>query len=188
MVSSVPLNIIPMALPNRKKCKKTTMEKVMEPEVLANVTVRRAELSDVENIYILLQQYAAKGLLLPRTKEDLSGRIGNFHICEADGVFAGCAALRDYGDSLFEVRSLAVKEDLAGKGIGSLMVSGIVEFLKQQKSPCKVFALTYRAPFFCRLGFQIVQKELFPQKIWSDCSICPKAAKCDETAVLMEIL
>lgn len=155
---------------------------------LAKVTVRKAELADVDEICALLLQYAAKGLLLPRTKEDLAEKIGNFHICEMNGEFAGCAALRDYGEALFEVRSLAVKEEFAGKGIGSLMVSGIVEYLKKEKKPCRVFALTYRAGFFCRLGFKIVQKELFPQKIWSDCSICPKAAKCDETAVLMEIL
>lgn len=150
-----------------------------------SITVRKAVIADVEDIYTILQQYAAGGLLLPRTKEDLAMRIGNFRICEKDGVFAGCAALRDYGEDLYEVRSLAVKKELTGSGIGSLMVEGILDMLKEEKTPCRVFALTYRAPFFCRLGFHIVEKELFPQKIWSDCSICPKAAKCDETAVLM---
>ncbi|MBO5761388.1 MAG: N-acetyltransferase [Lentisphaeria bacterium] len=149
------------------------------------VTVRKADLSDVDDIYTILQQYAASGLLLPRTKEDLTMRIGNFRICENEGKFAGCAALRDYGEGLFEVRSLAVKKEFVGSGIGSLMVKGILDMLKEEKSPCRVFALTYRASFFCRLGFHIVEKELFPQKIWSDCALCPKAAKCDETAVLM---
>ncbi|MBR2365251.1 MAG: N-acetyltransferase [Lentisphaeria bacterium] len=157
------------------------------PVDVKTVTVRKAVVSDVDDIHTILQEYAASGLLLPRTKEDLAMRIGNFRICEKDGRFAGCAALRDYGDSLFEVRSLAVKKELAGCGIGSLMVSGILDMLKKEKCPCRVFALTYRAPFFCRLGFRIVEKELFPQKIWSDCSICPKAANCDETAVHMEI-
>ena len=152
------------------------------------VTVRKAVPEDVEDIYCILQEYAASGLLLPRTKEDLAMRIGNFRICEKDGKFAGCAALRDYGDSLYEVRSLAVKKELKGNGIGSLLVGGILEMLKNEKKSCRVFALTYRAPFFCRLGFRIVSKEMFPQKIWSDCSICPKAANCDETAVLAEIL
>ena len=151
------------------------------------VSVRRAELADVENIHGILQEYAAEGLLLPRTKEDLSRRIGNFRICEKDGFFAGCAALRDYGEGLYEVRSLAVKKAFRGTGLGSLLVAGILELLKKEKKSCRVFALTYRASFFCRLGFRIVSKELFPQKIWSDCSICPKAACCDETAVLIRI-
>ena len=57
----------------------------------------------------------------------------------------------------------------------------------EELRPARVFALTYRANFFCRLGFRIVSKELFPQKIWSDCSVCPKKDRCDETAVLMEL-
>ena len=151
------------------------------------VSVRMAKLADVEEIHAILQEYALQGLLLPRTKEDLSRRIGNFRICEKDGFFAGCAALRDYGEGLYEVRSLAVKKSLRGEGIGSLLVSGILELLKKEGKAGRVFALTYRASFFCRLGFRIVSKELFPQKIWSDCSICPKAACCDETAVLIRI-
>lgn len=152
-----------------------------------SVTVRKAVPSDVENIYAILQEYAAQGLLLARTKEDLAMRIGNFRICEKDGVFAGCAALRDYGEELFEVRSLAVKKEFSGSGIGSLLVSGMLKLLKEEKSFSRVFALTYRAPFFCRLGFQIVEKTLFPQKIWSDCVNCPKVNCCDETAVYIEL-
>ena len=151
------------------------------------VTVRKAVPEDVEDIYCILQEYAASGLLLPRTKEDLSMRIGNFRICEKDGHFAGCAALRDYGDSLYEVRSLAVKKEFFGQKIGSMLVSGFLDEMKSKGAPSKIFALTYRVKFFCNLGFHIVEKSMFPEKIWSDCVLCPKKNCCDETAVLYEI-
>ena len=53
--------------------------------------------------------------------------------------------------------------------------------------PFRVFALTYQEKFFRHLGFRIVDKSLFPEKIWSDCAVCPKKDRCDEIAVLMEI-
>ena len=143
--------------------------------------------SDVENICTLLNEYAEQKLLLKRSREDILDKLKNFRIGEADGEFAGCLALRNFGDHLYEIRSLAVHRKFNNRGFGSQMVSGVLESLRDLREPARVFALTYRAAFFCRLGFQIVNKELFPQKIWSDCSVCAKKNCCDETAVLMEI-
>ena len=143
--------------------------------------------ADVMKIYHLLNVYAAKHLLLSRDAEDILEKIRNFRIAEIDGVFAGCAALRDYGNSLFEVRSLAVAERFTGQGIGSRLVSHFLEEKKKSGVPARLFALTYRVNFFCNLGFRIVDKSMFPGKIWSDCILCPKKDCCDETAVLFEI-
>jgi amino-acid N-acetyltransferase len=153
-------------------------------------TLRKANESDVMNIHDLLAVYAREKLLLPRTPEDLRERIANFSILELDGKFAGCVALRNYGNGLFEVRSLAVCKDMLGKGAGTAMVSALLENLKVERKdelPLRVFALTYRDNFFHQLGFHTVDKEMFPQKIWSDCSICPKKNCCDEIAVLIEV-
>lgn len=152
-----------------------------------SLVVRPAEVSDVDNILELLDEYAAQKLLLKRSREDLLEKLKNFRVGELDGEFACCLALRDFGDNLYEIRSLAVRKKFNNRGCGSLLVSGAVEQLRRLGRPVRVFALTYRAHFFCRLGFQIVSKELFPQKIWSDCAVCAKKDCCDETAVLMEI-
>ena len=152
-----------------------------------SLLVRPAAESDVGPICDLLNEYAARQLLLKRTPEDVLEKLKNFRVGEINGEFACCLALRDFGDDLYEVRSLAVCEKYNNRGMGSQLVSGAVEQLRQLGRPVRVFALTYRANFFCRLGFRIVSKELFPQKIWSDCSVCPKKDCCDETAVLMEL-
>ena len=152
-----------------------------------SLVVRPAVEADVDNICNLLNEYAREKLLLQRTHEDILEKLKNFRVGEVGGEFAGCLALRDFGGSLYEIRSLAVRKKFKNCGYGSCLVSGALEDLRKKEKPVRVFALTYRAHFFCRLGFQIVKKELFPQKIWSDCAICSKKNCCDETAVLMEI-
>ena len=152
-----------------------------------SLVVRPAVESDVGPICDLPDEYARRHLLLKRTPEDVLEKLKNFRVGELDGEFACCVALRDFGDDLYEVRSLAVCRKFNNQGCGSKLVSGVIDQLRSLGRPVRVFALTYRAHFFCRLGFRIVSKELFPQKIWSDCSVCPKKDCCDETAVLMEL-
>jgi len=152
-----------------------------------SLAVRAAVESDIPLICGLLDEYAARKLLLKRSPEDVREKLRNFRVGEVGGEFAGCLALRDFGDDLYEVRSLAVSPAFNNRGYGSELVSGALETLRALGRPVRVFALTYRAAFFCRLGFRIVDKEMFPQKIWSDCAVCAKKNCCDETAVLMEI-
>jgi len=49
-------------------------------------------------------------------------------------------------------------------------------------------ALTYAVSFFVRNGFEVVDKEIFPEKVWTDCMNCPKRNACDEIAVMKKIL
>ena len=158
----------------------------MKLKMAIPVLMREASECDVESIWGLLAEYSKKRLLLPRTREEIRQRLPAFIIAELDGSFAGCVALRDFGGGLYEIRSLAVPEGLNGSGIGTALVNEAVSRLKTS-APCRVFALTYRAKLFKRAGFKIVDKSLFPQKIWSDCSLCPKKESCDETAVLLEL-
>ena len=151
------------------------------------LVVRPAAVSDVDHIVALLNEYAAEKLLLKRSREDILEKLKNFRVGELNGEFACCTALRDFGDQLYEVRSLAVCRKFNSRGLGSQLVTHVLNQLREQGRPARVFALTYRANFFCRLGFRIVSKELFPQKIWSDCAVCAKKNCCDETAVLLEL-
>ncbi len=153
-----------------------------------SLVIRPAVPEDVNNIHDLLEVFAKEHLLLPRTHLDLLVRIGNFLVAEADGKFAGCCALRDYGSALYEIRSLAVVPEFQKCGIASALVKQHIRRLeKQNNEPVRLFALTYRTNFFLHLGFQVVERDLFPEKIWSDCERCPKNRNCDETAVLMPL-
>ncbi len=151
------------------------------------LTVRKAELKDVKTICEILQVYAAQQIVLARDEADITYYLKNFSVCEVDGVVKGCVALRDFGNELMEVRSLAVMENCKGMGIGRAMLEFLIDNLKKNKQSARLFALTYQDKFFEKLGFHIVDKELFPEKIWADCEKCPKKNHCDEIAVLLEI-
>ena len=150
------------------------------------LTVREAVESDVKTIFRLLEIYAAKAIVLSRSEEDIRFYLGNFVVAEIDGVVRGCAAVRDFGNDLLEVRSLVVEPGFQGKGIGRAMIEAIIAGLKIRRNHWRLFTLTYQVEFFKALGFAIVDRTLFPEKIWSDCSKCPKQACCDETAMLIE--
>lgn len=151
--------------------------------------IRPAQVEDAPAIYALLATFSTEGKLLPRPVADIQARIANFLVGELDGSIAACGALRDFGNNLNEIRSLAVRRDLAGQGIGSRLVKALLEKALERTGGARghVFALTYRVAFFRRLGFRIVDKYTFPPKIWSDCSVCPKKDHCDETAVVIDI-
>ncbi|MCP3968639.1 MAG: GNAT family N-acetyltransferase [Lentisphaerae bacterium] len=150
------------------------------------LTVREATPDDVQGIYDLLVIYSRKQVVLERPPEDILANIDNFVIASIDGNIRGCCAVRDFGNNLLEVRSLVVSPELHSKGVGRAMVEAIMAGLKLKRKQFCLFALTYRTDFFLKLGFHQVLKKMFPQKIWSDCSKCPKKDCCDEDAVMIE--
>ncbi len=152
---------------------------------MSETIVRPAVPEDAPAIKKILDGYAEKLIVLPRSEDDIRFYIKNFVVAEQDGVCIGCCAARDFGNNLLEVRSLAVESALIGRGAGKLMVNFIIDRLKKEREQFRLFALTLRPDFFEKLGFKVVDKELFPEKIWSDCSKCAKKDQCDETAVLI---
>lgn len=149
------------------------------------VKIRPASQTDVDAIFDLLEIYVAAGIVLKRSKEDIGFFIGNFVVAELQGKVCGCAALRDFGGDLLELRSVVISPELQGKGIGKIMVLEIIGRLKKERPLWRLFTLTTTPAFFKSMGFKEVLKEEFPEKIWSDCSKCPKFHCCDETALVI---
>ena len=149
--------------------------------------IRTAKKKHATEIQKILAKYAKENLLLPRPIEDIEKNISSFKVALKDGKVIGSCAVKNYGNGLFEIRSLAVLKQYNGRGIGTLLVARWLATLKRKQQAKKIFALTYRPALFERIGFKIVSKDMFPEKIWSDCSLCAKKEKCDEIAVLMQL-
>lgn len=150
-----------------------------------SVTLRPAEAADAELISQLLHSYAVQGVLLDRSTEDILFYLKNFTVAvDENNQLLGCMAVRDFGNDLLEVRSLAIKPDLRKSGIGRKLVEKAIARLDEERGTYRLFALTLQPGFFERLNFKLVEKELFPEKIWADCSKCPKQHCCDEYAVI----
>jgi amino-acid N-acetyltransferase len=144
---------------------------------------RKATESDVETLVELIAGYAEKGIMLPRSREALHRQIATFVVAEVGGEVVGCGSLCKLGAELVEIRSLGISEGYKGLGIGSKLVDFLIGEAKEQQIP-KVMALTYEVPFFKKNGFTVVDKEIFPEKVWTDCVNCAKQHCCDEIAVL----
>jgi amino-acid N-acetyltransferase len=153
----------------------------------APVTVRAARIADMVHVEPLINGFARRELMLPKTLDQLCRTFREFVVAcdEETGAVLGCGALRVYSPQLAEIISLAVDETAHGRGVGRKLVERLeVEAAALQIGT--VFALTLQEGFFHRLGFRTVQKELFPLKVWADCRSCPKLHACDEIAVVKE--
>ena len=149
--------------------------------------IRKAGLKDVAEIQNMVNEFAARDQMLPKSLSVLYENIRDFYVAEDDGNnIMGCCAAHVCWEDLAEIKSLAVKEEYQGRRIGTGLVKACVEDCRALGIE-KVFALTYRVPFFEALGFHRVEKNTMPQKIWSECINCPKFPDCGEEAVVMEI-
>jgi len=140
----------------------------------------------MRDIYALLQlinSYAAEGVMLPRTEFEISENIRDFTVVYAGSQLIGCGALHFYTPTSGEIRSLAVAPQAKRQGVGVLLIEALEKEAINNELHA-IFAFTYVADFFRKLGFEQVDRGLLPLKVWKDCLSCPKFQCCDEIAVL----
>ncbi len=125
--------------------------------------------------------------MLFRSMADIYEKLQTFVVAELDGKVVGCCSLEIIWADLAEIKSLAVREDLKGKGIGRKIVEAAMK-KASELGVLRVFALTLEPDFFVRLNFERVETDSLPMKVWSDCARCPKQQNCDEIAVIKRVL
>lgn len=148
--------------------------------------IRKAAISDIKHIHKLVNEFAKKEEMLPRSLNELYEGVRDFFVCEQDGIITGICALRILWEDLAEVRSLAVKKEYRQLGIGKALVKRCLKEARYLGLK-RVFALTYYPEFFKKTGFEDIDKAKLPQKIWGDCIKCPKFPECDEHAVIIHL-
>ncbi len=146
-------------------------------------TVRKATMRDIAGILDLINGYARKGLMLPRTEFEMSENIRDFTVVMAQGRVLGCGALHFYSPTVGEIRSLAVADEAKAHGVGRRLVEALVQEADDYALDA-VFAFTYVVEFFRKVGFEEVERGALPLKVWKDCVRCPKFQCCDEVAML----
>jgi amino-acid N-acetyltransferase len=118
----------------------------------ADTVIRPARTQDVRAIRGLVDFYSPDGRLLSKATVTLFEDIQEFLVAERDGVVVGCGALHVMWEDLAEVRTVAVDPALAGQGIGSLLLTSLIQRAREV-GVSKVFCLTFAVPFFERHGF-----------------------------------
>jgi amino-acid N-acetyltransferase len=160
--------------------------------------IRPAEAADVSPILDLVNRYAGQDIMLPRTEESVRNTLQDWLVAVEESPMGGpsaaqmppilaCGALVPLTNTLAEVRSLAVHESQQGKGLGGYVVLELVQMARMRGFE-QVCALTLRESFFVRLGFDVVDRWSISPKVWQACIFCRKFHRCDEVAVLMNLV
>ncbi|OHB97666.1 MAG: GNAT family N-acetyltransferase [Planctomycetes bacterium RIFCSPHIGHO2_12_42_15] len=148
--------------------------------------LRKATIDDVEKIYKLINDFAAKNVMLPRSLSELYENIRDYFVFIQDDTLVGCAALHIFWKDLAEIKSVAVMETTQRKGIGRKLVRVCIREAHKLRIS-KMFVLTYVPEFFEKCGFRRVEKETLPHKIWSECVKCHKFPDCGEIPLILEL-
>jgi amino-acid N-acetyltransferase len=148
--------------------------------------IRKAQVSDVPEIQRLVNYFAEKDQMLPRSLNTIYESLRDFFVVENGGKVVGCCALHITWNDLAEIKSLAVDESHQGSGLGRLLVEACLSEARQLGIP-RVFCLTYVPEFFERLGFTRTDKSRLPHKIWSECINCHKFPNCGEEAMILDL-
>jgi amino-acid N-acetyltransferase len=126
--------------------------------------VRPAIRGDADAILELVSTYAAEGLMLPRTREQVAINIDNYVVACSAGRVVACAALEEYSPSLAEVSSVAVARSEHGKGLGTDVVLG-VERLARARDIGEIFAMSLSDRFFLSLDYSPTSISRYPEKL-----------------------
>lgn len=131
----------------------------------------------------LINAYAARQIMLPRTEFEMAENIRDFIVAYHGDTLVGCGALHFYSPVSGEVRSLAVDPNHKQGGVGRAIVDALEKEARENDLE-SVFAFTYVPGFFRKLGFEEVNRDELPLKAWKDCLKCPKFQACDEIAMV----
>jgi amino-acid N-acetyltransferase len=148
--------------------------------------LRKARAADVAVMHRLINHFAERDEMLPRSLNELYENLRDYFLAADGDEVVACCALHVMWEDLAELKSLAVREDHQGKGLGSELVEACLEDARTVGMP-RVFVLTYIPDYFERFGFGLVEKAELPQKVWAECIRCPKFPDCGEVSMLLEI-
>ena len=117
--------------------------------------IRRARTPDVRAIADLVDINVGSRRLLGKATVTLYEDVQEFWVAEraVDGAVAGCGALHVMWEDLAEIRTVAVREDCRGLGIGHAIVDALLGRARAV-GVSRVFCLTFAVDFFGWHGFQ----------------------------------
>ncbi len=146
-------------------------------------TAERARIQDVPQIHKLINSFADRDEMLPRSLSEIYENIRDYFVCRQGERLVACAALHVIWSDLAEIRAVAVAREYQKKGIGTMLVETCLKEAESLGIPT-VFCLTYQPAFFEKFGLSQIDKMEMPRKVWTECFRCPKFPDCGEVALI----
>jgi len=151
------------------------------------IELRKAKLSDIEQMQKLVESEVKDGVILRRSNDEVATNIRSYILAFKEDKLVGYAALHIHSPILSEIRSLIVDSSARGLGIGKK----IVDYCKNEAKEIgvkEILVLTYISEFFEKLGFEQIDKEKIPDhKIWLDCVKCIHFPVCNEISLIYKV-
>lgn len=145
--------------------------------------IRHADVRDVPALGKIINNCAEYGQMLHRSLEYLYENVRDFHVATDGSAIVGVCGLKVVWANLAEVYALAVAPQQRGKGLGLRLVESCCDEARNL-GIARLMTLTYEQLFFSKLGFEILDRQQLPLKVWNECVGCSKNQNCDEIAML----
>jgi amino-acid N-acetyltransferase len=131
------------------------------------VVVRRARTPDVRAIRSLVEPMTESRRIVTKDAVAYYEAVHEFRVVEVDGEVVGCGALHVMWEDLAEVRTVAVRPELKGRGLGSAV---LVELLQDARDlgVRRVFCLTFETAFFGRHGFERIDGQAVEPEVYAE--------------------
>ncbi|MCH5288781.1 MAG: amino-acid N-acetyltransferase [Treponema sp.] len=132
--------------------------------------LRPMERADIAAVLTLIQPFVRKGILLPRTEEQLENQHQDYIVYELDGGIRACAALHIHDNTQGEIAAVAVDETCAHIGIGPKIMDSLITRAKQLALDSVFVLTTQTTDWFESLGFKPDDIASLPEKrkqLWS---------------------
>lgn len=117
----------------------------------SGLAVRRARATDVRTMKSIIDGYVGR-VLLAKPLVTLYEDVQEFLVAELAGELVGCGALHVLWEDIGELRTIAVRSGVTGKGIGHALVAALIAGAKEL-GLSRLFVLTFETGFFAAHGF-----------------------------------
>jgi len=133
----------------------------------AEVVVRRARTPDVRAIRSLVEPMSLSRRIVEKHAVAYYEAVHEFRVVEVDHEVVGCGALHVMWEDLAEVRTVAVRPEFKGRGLGSALLQELLQDARDLGVQ-RVFCLTFETRFFGRHGFQPIDGQAVEPQVYAE--------------------
>lgn len=125
-----------------------------------SIVLRPALPADVVAIEALVRPLAHRQILVGKDIVAYYEAVQEFLVAvdEDTDEVVGCGALHVMWEDLAEVRTLAARDDVRGRGVGHQMLAALLTRARDL-GLSRVFCLTFEVEFFARHGFTVMEDD-----------------------------
>ena len=134
---------------------------------MPDVLVRPARAADIRTIREIVRPLAESRVLVSKDAVTYYEALQEFRVAELDGVVVGCGALHVMWEDLAEVRTLAVRPEAKGSGVGGRLLDALVEDARALGLR-RLFCLTFEVEFFARHGFEVIEGQAVDPEVYAE--------------------